>query len=381
MLLQLAHKIRLKPNRSQIEHFTKACGTARFAYNWAIANWKQQYEKGDKPTAFKLKKQLNALKKTDFPWMYDVSKCASEHAVLTAGTAFDRFFKKTSKYPTFKKKGKCKDSFYISNDQIKIKNRKVRLPIIGWIRTYEKLRFIGKIMSATVSRIADRWFISILVEMENPFRQVQNQDCVGIDLGISTFATLSDGTKIESVKALKRNLKLLKIRQRNASRKVKGSKNRAKANAKVAKLHYKIASIRNDMLYKTSTMLTSRFGRIAIEDLNVSGMLQNHCLARSIADQGFSEFRRQLEYKSKFRGGEIAVVNRWFASSKICSDCGVKNTKLTLSDRNWQCECGSLHDRDINAAKNIKSYADGLSVNACGNADARGHIVEAGSVC
>jgi putative transposase len=221
----------------------------------------------------------------------------------------------------------------------------------------ETLRFAGKLMSATVSRVADRWFVSITVDTPDSSHlpKAENQGAVGVDLGVSTLATLSTGEAIPGPKPHKALLDRLRRLSRSLSRKQKGSANRKKAGARLAKLHARIANIRSDALHKLTTDLTRRFHTIGIEDLNVRGMMKNRHLARSFADMSFFEFRRQLEYKAAMRGGQVVVADRFYASSKTCSACGHKLGDLPLSVRQWACPvCGAVHDRDVNAAINLK---------------------------
>ena len=338
----ISHKIRLNPSNKQATYLAKAAGTARFAYNWALAEWQTQYAawKNDhtqpKPSQFSLRKQLNAIKREQFPWMLDVTKNAPQMAIIQLGAAFNNFFAGGAKYPQFKKK--------------------------------------GKILSATISRTADQWFASITVDIDHAsatlsnhhLPPVENQGVVGVDLGVSALATLSTGEKVTGAKPHKALLSRLKRLSRSLSRKVKGdtlslskgSANRHKAKEKLVKLHAKIANIRKDSLHKLTTDLTRRFHTLGIEDLNVSGMVKNHHLSRAISDMGFFEFRRQLEYKAAMRGSVVVVADRFFASSKTCSACGEKAEKLPLSIRSWECPtCGVNHDRDVNAAINLANYA------------------------
>ena len=222
----------------------------------------------------------------------------------------------------------------------------------------ENVRFSGKIMSATISRIADKWFVSITIETEIQPKQAENQSAIGVDLGVSTLATLSNGEIITGAKSHKALLNRLKRLSRSLSRKIKGSKNREKAKHKLARLHAKIKNIRQDCLHKLTTQLAKNHQVIAIEDLNVEGMMKNRHLARSVADMGFFEFKRQLQYKVAQFGGTLVVADRWFASSKLCSCCGYKMEKMPLLVRSWQCpQCQTQHDRDVNAAKNLRDYA------------------------
>ena len=361
-----SHKIALDPNHQQATYFAKASGVARFAYNWGLAQWKRQYEAGEKPTQASLRRQLNAIKREQFPWMLEVTKNAPQMALIHLGDAFGRFFRGDAKYPAFKKKG-IHDSFTLTNDQFSVSDKRIRIPNLGWVRMREVLRFSGKILSATISRKADKWFVSITVDTEEMPPMCENQVIVGVDLGVNRLATLSDGTFVTGAKPHRILLNRLRRLSRSLSRKQKGSKNRAKTKLKLAKLHAKVANIRNDELHKLTTRLASQYGVIVIEDLNVKGMMANHRLARAVGDMGFHEFRRQLVYKTAMRGGDLIVADRWFASSKICSKCGTKQESMPLSIREWTClECGTHHDRDLNAAKNLMKLAVSSTVTACG---------------
>lgn len=368
-----AHKIALDPCKAQRLYFAKAAGVARFAYNWALAEWKRQYEAGLKPSEFKLRKELNAIKAVQYPWMLEVTKTAPQYAIKNLGVAFKSFFAKRGSYPEFKKKGKSRESFRAddgpedsNSSAVRVQGKRVKLPIIGWIRMRETPRFEGRIISATVSRTADRWFVSLQIEVDHTVPVRENQATVGVDLGVKALATLSDGTVVEGPKALKRNLTKLRRLSRAHSRKKRGSANRKKSAMKLARLHARITNLRNDALHKLTHSLVSRFTLIVIEDLNVQGMMANRRLARAIADVGMGEFRRQLEYKAKLYGSEIVVADRWYASSKTCSKCGERNGRLSLSDRRWRCICGADHDRDVNAAINLRKLAGSSSVTACG---------------
>ena len=370
----IAHRIALDPNNAQATYLARASGTARFAYNWALAEWKRQYDawKADnslpKPSQAALRRQLNAVKREQFPWMLEVTKNAPQMAIIQLGQAFQNFFAGRARYPQFRKKG-VHDRFTLTNDQFDIDGSRIRIPNLGWVRMRETLRFAGKIMSATVSRVADRWFVSIAVDTpdRSHLPQAENQGAVGVDLGVSALATLSTGEPpIPGPKPHKALLGRLRRLSRSLSRKVKGSANCRKAKAKLARLHASIAAVRSDALHKLTTDLTRRFHTIGIEDLNVRGMVRNRHLARSIADMGFFEFRRQLEYKAAMRGGQVVVADRFYPSSKTCSACGKKLDKLPLSVREWACpSCGVVHDRDVNAAINLKNMAASSAVSAC----------------
>ena len=388
----LAHKIALDPNDVQETYFRKAAGTARFAYNWALAEWQRQYEAwkadptGSKPSDPALRKQLNAITGDQFPWMLEVTKNAPQMAIIHLGQAFKNFFAGTAEYPTFKKKGQH-DSFTLTNDQFTIKGHTVHIPKLGWVRMHESLRFVGKVLDGTISRTAERWFLSVTVEMPDPPGIPRESQAVGgVDLGVSALATLSTGEKIVGPKAYAAALAQLRRLSKQFSRQMEAakvraglqpgqpipkglhipwSKNMVKTQRRIARLHARVANIRANALHQLTTMLVERFDVIAIEDLNVAGMLQNHPLARAMADMGFGEFRRQLEYKAAQRGKTVVVVKRGYPSSKMCSACGYKMPKMPLAVRDWTCpQCQSHHDRDINAAINLRIVAES-SMDGC----------------
>ena len=381
----LAHKIRLVPTREQEQYFVRACGTARFAYNWALAEWRRQYQSGEKPSEMALRKALNAVKDEQFPWMREVTKNAPQQAIKNLGRAYANFFedleksrrgglaRKRVRVPDFKKKGR-RDCFRADNGPDKLRPNavevaagRVRLPVIGWVAMREELRFSGRILSATISRRADQWYASFSIEVAHVVPARTDTKVIGVDLGITALAAFSDGSpKLEAPKPLRRYLKTLRRLSRALARKKLGSRNRAKAKTKLARLHLRISNIRSDTLHKLTTNLI-RYRTIVIEDLNVAGMLANRRLSRAIADVGFYEFRRQLEYKAAMHGSDVVVADRWFPSSKICSTCGARNETLTLAERNWSCRsCGLFHDRDANAAINLARYAESSPASACG---------------
>ena len=369
----MAHRIALDLNNVQATYMARASGAARFAYNWALAEWKRQYEawKLDnslpKPSQAALRRQLNAKKREQFPWMLEVTKNAPQMAIMQLGDAFKNFFAGRAQYPQFRKKG-VHDRFTLTNDQFSLDGR-LRIPHLGWVRMRESLRFTGKILSATVSRVAERWFVSIAVDTvdDSHLPKAENQGVVGVDLGVAALATLSTGEAIDGPqphKALQGRLKRL---SRALSRKQAGSANRKKAKGKLAKLHARIAAIRSEALHQLTTNLTRRFHTLGIEDLNIRGMVKNRPLARAITDMGFFEFRRQLEYKAAMRGGLVVVADRFYPSSKTCSGCQYKLETLPLAVREWTCPaCGARHDRDVNAAINLKNMAVSSTVSACG---------------
>ena len=369
----IAHRIALDPNNVQATYLARAAGVARFAYNWALSEWQRQYvaHQADPtlpaPSQLALRRQLNAIKREQFPWMLDVTKNAPQMAIIQLGNAFKNFFAHRARYPRFRRKG-VDDRFTLTNDQFRVDGKRFYIPKLGWVRMREALRFTGRIVSATVSRRADRWHVSITVDAtETSPPPAENQGEVGIDLGVSALATLSTGEQWPGPKALRSLLDRLRRLSRALSRKVKGSRNRERAKRRLARLHARIANLRRDGLHKLTTSVTRRFHTIGIEDLNVRGMLGNHRLARAIADMGFYELRRQLEYKAAWHGGRVVVVDRWYPSSKTCSCCGHRLEELALGTRSWTCPaCGVHHDRDINAAVNLKNMAMSSIATACG---------------
>lgn len=355
-----AHKIRLEPNNKQRTYLARAAGTARFAYNWGLHRWQEEYElhKADPahplPSQLLLRRELNAQKREAYPWMMDVTKCAVQESLIDLGRAFDNFFHKRAKYPKPKKKG-LHDSFTVSSGTFAVDGDRIRIPKLGYVRMSEPLRFDGKLLSATVSRTADQWFVSLSIETDDQVPTNKPHRSVGVDLGVTAFASLSNRTKVAGPKAHDRLLAKQARLSRQLSRKQKGSKNRYKAKMKLARLHARIANMRKDSIHKLTTDLASNYEVICIEDLNVSGMVKNHNLARVVSDMGFFEFRRQLGYKCERSGSTLVAIDRWYPSSKTCSLCEEVVDSLPLSVRSWTCEgCGAKHDRDINAAINIE---------------------------
>ena len=411
--MQLTHKIALCPTPRQADYFARACGTARHVWNWALGEWNRQYAAGQKPNAMALKKQFNSIKYSDpkwldengQPWIKTIHKDAHAQPFAHLARAWSRFFAdikagariapddkklcrslrkqgvKLAYPPTFKKKGRCFDSFYVANDRFSVSGKTIRLPKIGDVVTTEALRFDGKILGATVSRTADRWFVAIQVEVPDAqfYRRRTAHEINGIDLGIKVAATLSSGEFIESPKPLKAALRRLKIRSRRVSRKLEAAKsvagftpnaqlpkgtklpmssNRKKSSAILARQHARIANIRADFTNKLTTRLCRENQTVVTEDLHVKGMLANNKLARAINDVGFGMFRSQIKYKAKRYGTRLVVADRWYPSSRLCSVCDWKNEALTLKDRKWVCpQCGTHHDRDLNAALNLKRLA------------------------
>ena len=370
MLVNEAFRYELKPNNKQMGLFVKHCGVARFAWNWGLARrielYKTKQGKERYTNAINQHRELNVLKKTDYLWMYEVSKCAAHEALRDLDRAYSNMFRmmknheKEIKKPVFKKKGGY-GCFRISqmHSNLKTFNNAIKLPRIGWVRTKESTtKLKGRILNATVSREADRWYCSLCVEVNRPDPKPIQGEIVGIDLGIKCFATISNGdgiSEIHSPKPLRKNIIKVKRLHRQLSRKQKGSQNRKKSQLKLARLHLRIKNTRKDFLAKETSKLAKTKSVICIEDLNIRGMLKNHHLARSVGDEGWGEFRRMLEYKTQWYGSRLIFIPRFEPSSKRCNNCGEINHELKLSDRKWIClNCGAVNERDPNSAHNIR---------------------------
>ncbi len=361
--VQRAHKIRLNPTLEQSQWLLQACGVARFAFNWGLAEWQRQYEAGEKLSAYKLKKQFNAIRREQFPWSYETSKCAVDTGFRNLDSAFKNFFRRCKNsnakkgYPNFKSKRQSRKSFRMDGGRVKLDRRWVKLEKLDEpINMAEELRFDGEIKSVTISENAGHWYAAVNVEVETPEHE-HSQESVGIDLGVKTLAVLSDGRQYENQGLLRSELRKLKRLNRELSRRREGSGRWGYTRQKLARLHRRVANRRRDYLHKMTTEIARTYREIGVEDLNVKGMLKNHRLALSIADAGFGEVRRQLRYKTEWYGGELVEIGRFFPSSKLCRYCGDVNNDLTLADRVWTCDCGAVLDRDQNAAINIERQA------------------------
>jgi putative transposase len=374
MLTNRAYRYEIKPNIQDRILLAKHAGVARFAYNWGLQQRISLYELEKKSTsAIEQHRLLNKMKATEYPWMYEVSKCAPQEALRDLDRAFKNFFRgvkegKKIGFPSFKRKGN-RDSFRLTGT-IKIVGKAVQLPRLGILTLKETPRINGKILSATVSREADRWYVSILSEENIPDPEPIQGDPVGIDVGLTCFAAFSDGSKVFSPKPLQKNLKSLKRLSKQHSRKIRGSNNRKKSALKLSRMHRKIRNIRKDFLHKESTRLAKTKPVIVLEDLDIKGMLKTNKLSRQISDAGWSEFRQMIAYKTKWYGSRLIIAPRFYPSSKTCSTCQAYVAKLPLQVREWKCtSCLEIHDRDINAAKNLLRLNTGSSpeIYACGD--------------
>jgi putative transposase len=415
----LAHKIRLNPTPEQEDYLRRAAGTRRFVYNWGLAEWNKQYaeykegKREKKPNAKALKKQFQAIRETEYPWTLDVTKCVIEGAFDDLDDAWTRYFKGQNERPTFKKKHKCRESFSLANDKFTIGDHWIVVPVLGRflmgkqeangilpqkirnknkykrglgkVNMAESLRFVVpepskkqgkwhnerkkvsyssvKIMGATIGRSSGFWYVSIHVEVPT-ISVVNTHPIVGIDVGIKEAAIVSDGRRFENQKPLTKYLKKLKRLSRQFSRKQyepetkRGSKKREQLKVKIARLHGKIAHIREDAHHKLTTEIARTCSVVGLEDLHVKGLFKNRKLARALADAGLGQLLRFFETKMQTVGGQALIVSRFFPSTKTCSGCGHVKKRMPLKYRTYCCmKCGLVMDRDLNAAINLEREA------------------------
>ncbi len=369
----LSHRIRLDPNNVQATWLERCAGTARFAYNWGLARWKELYEAGEPPSWQKLNAELNARKKTDLAWMLELPWRVPNAALTDLGNAFWHFFRRVKTgqklgYPRFKKKGHAQEAFCIEGRALIFDDRKIKAPKLGWVRIREALRFPGKALSARFTNRAGHWYVSLQVDIDEsrwfyPHRY-ETQATVGVDLGLVDLAVLSTGERIEAPRVLRRYETKLRRLNKELSRRTRGGRNWHKTKAKLTRLHERITNVRRNVTHNLTAALVRGYRWIGIENLSVKGMARTR-LAKSVMDAAMAEVRRQLTYKAPLAGSTIVVADRWFPSSKTCSDCGVVLDKLPLSMRRWTCDaCGSEHDRDVNAAINLRGLAAAHAVTA-----------------
>lgn len=398
-MITISHKIELVPNNKQKSYFRKAFGCARLAYNWGLAEWQRRHKEGEKVDAYGLKKAFNAIKKEEYPFVLEVTKYATQQPFINLGKAFKKFFEDLKRgavsYPQFKKKKDNEGSFYIGGDQVSLsdtnrnsmalkkmphnerqKCQYLKVPNLGWVKMTERLRFIGKVNGVVVSQQGDKYFASFSVQVtEEEYRRTHPKTCscrenrnAGIDLGIKSALVLSNGVAVENPKPLKDNLRKIKRISRQLDKRThartkqerlegkKKSKNYRKLSVRLSNAQRKVANMRRDFTQKVTTILATHYTHIALEDLNVKGMVRNHHLAQSVSDVAFGELCRQIEYKSLLNGVKVLKADRFYPSSKTCSRCGHIKHDLKLSERTYHCDkCGAVIDRDYNASLNLLS--------------------------
>jgi putative transposase len=415
--MKTAHKIRMNPTPEQVEYLKRGCGSRRFIYNWGREQWEQQYQayKAEQetlpeaerqfspPNALALKKRFHAIRAQAYPWTYEVTKCVVEGAFDDLGRAYANFFAGRAEYPTYKKKGKSQESFYLSNDKFTIGSHWIAIPGLGrfildqrqtqkdrgklrrkqgTVNLAEKLRFVEKaqaafatkqrnrrtqvicdqvkILGATVSCEAGRWYVSIQDEIKKPLPQTP-EPVVGVDVGLKTAAVVSDGRRLENQKPLALHLKKLSKKQKTTDPETSRtifSQNYQRQRVKVARKHQQIAALRRDVQHKFTTELAQTAGTIGIEDLNLLGMMANRRLARAVADAAMGQLLQFLKTKVARAGGQVFIASRWFPSTKRCSACGHVKKRMPLKHRTYQClRCGLVIDRDLNAALNLAQFA------------------------
>ena len=393
-MITIAHRIQLMPNNKQKTYFRKAIGCARFAYNWGLAEWQRRYKEGERGfNGRKLRDDFNAIRKEQFPWTYEVTKCATMHAFEYLQTAFDNFFAHRANYPKVHKKKEGTGSFYLGALDAAIRDyhkglnhlknvphnvsgkfQYINIPKLGYVKMSERLRFNGKILGIKVSQDGDKFFASIQMQITeeeyrrtHPLADTDKHGAVGIDFGLYEAMTLSDGIAIRNPRVIHKHQRKITRLSRQLSKRqhaktkqerlqgVKRSNNYIKLSRRLCKEHRHVAAIRRDFSQKLTTILTTHYKVICIEDLNVK-VMQRGKLARSVSDVAFGELRRQIEYKAAMNGVTVTIADRFYPSSKICSCCGTKKDGLTLDDRKFVCpECGRTINRDLNAALNLLS--------------------------
>jgi putative transposase len=375
-----AHRIRLNPTPAQEAYFWRCAGIARFSWNWALAEYNAALARGEKPNLNALKVEFTRRRREEgfAPFVAEVQWAAHQYAFMDLRAAINRYheFRQAGRlqpppgfkprkdgkpygWPRFKSRQTATPAFGIANEtNFRCIGHNAYIPRCpdNPVNMAEELRFAGRILSGRVSYSAGHWFLAVAVELPDP-QPDPLPGVVGVDLGIKSLAVTSDGVVYPNPKHLLAAQRKLARLQRERDRRAKGGKNRVKTVAKLARLHARIANQRREALHEMTTDLVSHYGTVVVEDLNVAGMVRNHHLARSVSDAGFGEIRRQLEYKAPAFGSRIVVADRFFPSSKTCNACGGK-VELTLADRAWTCpHCGAVHDRDLNAARNLRDLA------------------------
>lgn len=367
----LSKKIRIIPSEEQEQKLWQSVGTARFIYNWALARQEENYKNGGKfINNNDLRKEITILKKTELSWLNEVSNNVAKQAVKDACDAYQKFFKGLSDKPRFKSRRKARPSFYNDTSKLKVKFKMALIEKVGWVKTAEQIPMNVKYTNPRVSFDGKYWYLSVGVEKENPVIELTNES-IGIDVGIKNLAICSNGMifkNINKTRLVKKLEKRLRRLQRKISRKYELNKegrkllktsNIIKLEKQIRLLHRKLSNIRNNHLHQATTKIVKiKPSKVVMETLNIKGMMKNRHLSKAIAQQGLYEFKRQMQYKCEFYGIEFVEADKWYPSSKICSECGHKKTKLSLSERTYICEeCGVIIDRDFNASINLSRYS------------------------
>ena len=405
-MISIAHKIELVPNNKQKTYFRKAFGVSRLAYNWGLAEWQRRYKAGKKCSWQDLQKSFAAYRREYLPYTYEVTKYASERPFKDLGRAFDTFFRELKKgivsYPRFKRRKDNQGSFYFSDVKLSdtntnskvfkkmahnenLKRQYLKVPNLGCVKMTRRVRFDGKINGVVISQEGDRYFASFsLMITEDEYKRthpqvkkIHKEESVGVDVGIKSALVLSDGISVENPKPLKQNLRKIKRLSRQLSKRThartkqerlegkKKSNNYRKLSVKLSNVQRRVANIRRDFIQKVTTILTTHYGQIALENLNVKGMVRNHRLAQAVSDVAFGELNRQIEYKSEYNGVIIKKADRFYPSSKTCSVCGNIKHDLKLKDRTYRCDkCGAVMDRDYNASLNLLGLLSNTKIGA-----------------
>lgn len=393
-MITIAHRIQLMPNNKQKTYFRKAIGCCRFAYNWGLAEWQRRYKEGERDMdEIKLRNAFNAIRKEQFPWTYEVSKYATAYAFTDLQTAFNNFFAHRTKYPKMHKKRDNAGTFYLGSDAVRLcdynprmkhlqgttynikgKHQYMKVPNLGYVKTAERLRFNGKIMGIRISQNGDKFFATFQVQISeeeylrtHPNAAVEKHCAVGIDFGINEVMTLSDNIAVHNPHiTLKYERRIARMNRRLRKRRhartkqerlqgVKQSNNFNKMSRRINHTQQRVANIRRNLSQKLTTVLTTTYKAIAIEDLNVKGMMHGRNIGKSIGDVGFGELRKQIEYKAALNNVSVTVADRFYPSSKTCHACGYRHSGLERHDRYFVCpKCGYDIKRDLNAALNLR---------------------------
>ena len=356
-----SYKYRFYPTVEQEQKLASFFGSCRFVYNLGLETKIQAWTSAKKNyTCIDLANQMKVLKDTEASWLADCPSQSLQMSLRNLDNAYTKFFKGGG-FPKFKNKYSKQSIQFPQGVKVDFKNSTIFLPKLKQVNVLFHREFKGEVKTVTVSKTTtNKYFVSMLVENQVNIptkKKVQEKTTVGIDLGIKTLAVLSDGTIFENKKWFRQAKRNLRVQQRSLDRKkkVKG-KNYEKQRLVVAKLHEYIKNQREDYLHKISTSIIKKYDTVVLEDLNIKGMMQNHKLALAIGDVGWHKFNTMLEYKAEWYGKNIIRIGRFEPSSKCCSGCGIINKELTLKDRVWTCKCGQIHDRDVNASKNIKNF-------------------------